>query len=70
MISNEEKKASAIKALEYLIEKISADKTILIDMRFSRGVREKPVCESGPFYREFEPAREYQVEIIMLADIG
>jgi hypothetical protein len=62
------KDIEAIKALEYLIKKIKDGKTIVIDMSGWRTVVEKPVHETSGFYKEFEPSKEYHVDLTLAGE--
>lgn len=63
-----EKNSEAIKALEYLIQKIKDGKATVVDMRFWRTANEKPVHETSGFCKEFEPSREYHVDLTIAGE--
>ena len=63
-----DKNDDVIKSLEYLIQKMKTGKTIVVDARFWRTAVEKPVHETSRFYKEFEPSKEYHVDLTLAGE--
>jgi hypothetical protein len=63
-----DKNTDAIKMLEYLIQKITDGKTTVINVGFWRTTVEKPIHETSGLYKEFEPSKEYHIDLILAGE--
>lgn len=59
------KTTDAIEGLEQLIDDLRNRKVVLVSMRSSREVIERPVSSCSGIFKEFEPANEYCVELVL-----
>lgn len=60
-----DKNTDVIKALEHLIQKIKDGEIMVIDVRFWRTAVEKPVHETSGLWKEFEPSKEYHIDLTL-----
>jgi len=63
-------KDELVDVLKNLLSDVISEKILIVDVRSWRPATEKPIHETGPFYKEFEPSAEYHVDFTLIKKEG